>query len=572
MDPSQLLSPTRSGELRAASLKHLPSWSKRQSQHMILMVPVLVIVFLAFTFLLSGANQQRTACPAHCGAFGENATGSPLPACHFPTHGTEREDLPQQLETDEPALLELLARLDVGLGTPVKSASGGLEDPKCSYRVEHSAYQPWSPLGSGSPAFKRLAEAYEGFHTRCTQAAGNLSELTAAGGRAAPCKFLIVAELCNCSGLGNQLLALTSALLYAMLTARVLVVQAPGALSYELLCQPFPGSEWRLDPNLVLKNFADGPNGIGRATLGNASVAILDFWKNPSLTFCEEATWELEESEFVAVSGNQYWLPSLYSQRRFQPLLQTLFPDNRPARVLLRRFVNPADSVWELVKTAHAEKMSKPGARTAIQSRFGNIFGSGAYGPVHLQSLLSCGYTTGMLPRVSLEDRATNSTKDANERPDYGRVMVASLLSETIVKDLQEAYNASLETRHVDIYTVSHEGSQQTNTRSHDQKALADVWLLGYADTLMITRGSTFGYIARAIGDSRAWLIDHDSATSEMGCVESATAEPCYHFPPQAVACGPLRLSVEDFNFARGSNVTRAVRSCQDSERGVTLV
>lgn len=110
--------------------------------------------------------------------------------------------------------------------------------------------------------------------------------------------------------------------------------------------------------------------------------------------------------------------------------------------------------------------------------------------------------------------------------------MVASLESTAIVRDLQAAY-APLTTnapQDIHVFAAFHEEKQATHVRSHNERALADVWLLSYAETLIVTPMSTYGYLAYALSNADVWLL------GEGGC-SRMSREPCYHFPPRAVQC-----------------------------------
>ena len=62
------------------------------------------------------------------------------------------------------------------------------------------------------------------------------------------CKYVLWISF---SGLGNRILTLASAFLYALLTNRVLVVD-PGTDMVDLFCEPFPDSSWFLPSHFPL--------------------------------------------------------------------------------------------------------------------------------------------------------------------------------------------------------------------------------------------------------------------------------------------------------------------------------
>lgn len=271
------------------------------------------------------------------------------------------------------ALLEQLAR-PIAPSLQERNIESGADDVgSCAHRMEHSAY-PWPPHNA-SPAFRAVADAYERFHAKCTAAAGNLSEL-ALSGRPPPCKYIFYSSaVINSGGLGNQLLALTSTLLYGILTSRVLLI-GQETVPAPLLCEPFKGSRWRLPRDVPLESshlpcgsdVEGDPSSVGswNATLGRSVLVCLDTKHcsiGRSIPFCEADSKALEESDWLAVYSNQYFLPSLYHQERFLPLLRALFPDNRVSTALMRRFFHPRDSVWKQIKRAYADNMADQGYR-----------------------------------------------------------------------------------------------------------------------------------------------------------------------------------------------------------------
>ncbi|KAL1503966.1 hypothetical protein AB1Y20_010383 [Prymnesium parvum] len=77
----------------------------------------------------------------------------------------------------------------------------------------------------------------------------------------------------------------------------------------------------------------------------------------------------------------------------------------------------------------------------------------------------------------------------------------------------------------------------QGSSRRATISAVSDLWLMGAAKEVMVTPGSTFGYVAHAISGGRATLYggthtSHDliGATSDNDCREVPTSEAAFHF------------------------------------------
>ena len=56
------------------------------------------------------------------------------------------------------------------------------------------------------------------------------------------------------------------------------------------------------------------------------------------------------------------------------------------------------------------------------------------------------------------------------------------------------------------------------------QSALIDLWLLGYADDMMTSQGSTFGYVAHGRAGRSPLLVSKEAA-----CFREMSSEPCMH-------------------------------------------
>eukprot|EP00966_Prymnesium_polylepis_P329487 7385173-Prymnesium_polylepis.1 len=79
-------------------------------------------------------------------------------------------------------------------------------------------------------------------------------------------------------------------------------------------------------------------------------------------------------------------------------------------------------------------------------------------------------------------------------------------------------------------------GAQGASRRA-TVSAVSDLWLMGAGVEVMITPGSTFGYVAHAISGGRAMLYgsthtSHDPVgrTSSHDCREVPTTEAAFHF------------------------------------------
>lgn len=248
------------------------------------------------------------------------------------------------------------------------NAAGAWSRTNCLYTHEHLSF-PWTQGENHSPAFAKVVSAYEDYHARCSRAAGDLSALVKSG-RKPPCPYVLWRS--PGVGIGNQLLSLMSTLLYAILTARVLLTTP--SIASQGLCEPFLESSWFLPPEhfawqelnktthlwqghkvdcdsdeIINAKFGQSPIDFVATSSCSSGLRVL---------FCEEEMLKLEQSEWISLGGDQYWLPSLYYQKRFQPVLDALFPDGQVAKAMMRRFVHPNNVVWELIKQAYEKDMA----------------------------------------------------------------------------------------------------------------------------------------------------------------------------------------------------------------------
>ncbi|KAJ1421869.1 Xyloglucan fucosyltransferase [Sesbania bispinosa] len=114
------------------------------------------------------------------------------------------------------------------------------------------------------------------------------------------CKYVVWISF---SGLGNRILTLASAFLYALLTNRVLLVD-PGVDMVDLFCEPFPDASWFLPPDFPLKshfqNFNQKSDQCHGKMLKNKSITnstmpsfaylhlVHDYDDHDKLFFCDE--------------------------------------------------------------------------------------------------------------------------------------------------------------------------------------------------------------------------------------------------------------------------------------------
>jgi xyloglucan fucosyltransferase len=115
-------------------------------------------------------------------------------------------------------------------------------------------------------------------------------------------------------------------------------------------------------------------------------------------------------------------------------------------------------------------------------------------------------------------------------------ILLASLNAE-VKAGLNLTYGAfSSKTVDFHVFASNNEVSHHAERLDHNEAALLDMWLLSYAQTLIVTPSSTFGNIPRALGGSDdTYILDKVD-----GCTKSRALDPCYQVPPDNIRCAPI--------------------------------
>lgn len=97
--------------------------------------------------------------------------------------------------------------------------------------------------------WKEVYGEYEKLHRACVTQMGNVTEFFLGRKRIEGCQF-VVAGVEPGAGLGNKVLSVAAAMVYAVVTGRVLLVPGETAVP-GVFCEPFAGSSWEVDPDGV---------------------------------------------------------------------------------------------------------------------------------------------------------------------------------------------------------------------------------------------------------------------------------------------------------------------------------
>lgn len=405
------------------------------------------------------------------------------------------------------------------------------------------------------------------------------------GGRA-ECRYVVWFPL---QGLGNRMLSVVSTFLYALLTGRVLLVHEPPEME-GLFCEPFPGTSWILPPGFPYTGgFWARSNDSYLSMLENDVVRYDDDRGNASAllppyvyfhleqirlrlqkhTFCEEDHRVLDRFNWMVLRSDSYFAVALFLMPMYRAELDLMFPAKGSVFHHLGRYLlHPGNRAWGVVERFYDGYLAGADERLGIQVRlvpFLSLTFEGMY-----EQITRCAREHDLLPRVTGTSEPQGGQPSSNGTAATARVkavLVVSLKPEYYDK-LHRVYytNATATGEVVAVYQPSHDQDQHTEVRAHNERALAEIFLLSYSDRLVTTGFSTFGYVAHSLAGLRPWLLmlpDQATKWAAVACVRAASVEPCLHSPPSLVCRAEQDLDpVAHVPF---------LRRCEDVDFGLKL-
>ncbi|XP_010458887.1 PREDICTED: probable fucosyltransferase 9 [Camelina sativa] len=377
-------------------------------------------------------------------------------------------------------------------------------------------------------------------------------------------------------GLENRMLSLVSVFLYALLTERVVLVDQLNDIP-DLFCEPFPETSWLLPLDFPLTNQLDSFNRKHSRCYGTMlknhainsttipSHLYLDIFHDSrdhdKMFFCEGDQAFLGKVPWLVVKSNLYFVPSLWLIPSFQDELIKLFPQKDTVFHHLARYLfHPTNQVWGMITRSYNAYLSRADERLGIQIR---VFSKPAgYFQHVMDQILSCTQREKLLPELATpESQVTNNTSSTSTK--LKAVLVTSLhpeYSDKLQNMFLERPNWSGEI--IEVYQPSGEKVQQTDKKVHDQKALAEIYLLSLTDKLVTSTRSTFGYVAQGLGGLKPWILyePRNRIAPDPPCVRAMSMEPCFLRAPLH-GCQAKTIKISPF-----------VRYCEDWTTGLKLV
>ncbi|KAL6635183.1 hypothetical protein ACP70R_027854 [Stipagrostis hirtigluma subsp. patula] len=477
---------------------------------------------------------------------------------------------------------------------------GGLLSPdfdeqSCRSRYASSLYRRPSPFRPSTYLVERLRR-YEARHRRCGPGSPLFDaavEHLRSGRNAArsECQYVVWTPF---NGLGNRMLSLASTFLYALLTDRVLLVHAPPEFD-GLFCEPFPGSSWALPAGFPITDFAGIFTMWSPASYKNMrqAGAISDDHRNVTAeglpayvfldliqsftdaAFCEADQRVLAKFNWMVLKSDVYFATMFFLMPAYERELARLFPEKEAVFHHLARYLfHPSNDVWGIARRFYDAYLARADERVGLQVRvfpempvpFENMYGQ----------IVRCSEKEGFLPKVVQKGggaASNNHSSAVASSPDQSRkTKLTSILVTSLFPDYYERIrgvyytNPTATGEAVGVHQASHEREQHTEARGHNQRALAEIYLLSFCDRIVTTAVSTFGYVAHGLAGARPWVLlrpPSPEAPAEPACVRSETVEPC-------LQAAPRRLC----SVAEGTDIGALVpyvRHCEDVHKGLKL-
>nr|XP_043639559.1 galactoside 2-alpha-L-fucosyltransferase-like [Erigeron canadensis] len=463
-------------------------------------------------------------------------------------------------------------------------------DNSCLSRFQSTLYRKESSHMPSSYLISKLRQ-YEALHKRCgpyTESynrtirkleSGNLTDESSSD-----CKYLVKIQS---DGLGNRILSLASAFLYALLTNRVLLVYDDKGETADLFCEPFPDTSWLLPMDFPVRNQLRTMNKRNVENYGSMVKVsgdspsqalssgfvyhhlILGYDDNDKRFFCDQDQIFLQNVSWVIMKSHFYFAPALFFIESFEKELTALFPEKDTVFHFLGRYLFlPSNPTWDLITRYYETYLAKSDEKIGIQVRtfqpniVATFYDATFTDQAVPDTVVSCSLDNGLLPKIETNESVTISQRN--------RKSIAVLLTSLTYRyfdKIRDAYwdHPTVNRDVIGIFQASSEGNQKTGDKMHNRKAWAEMYLLSLTDKLITSPWSTFGYVAQGLGGLRPWILHMPSneTVPNPACTQAGSMEPCFHFPPSH-GCK------EKSGIDSGALVPH-VRHCEDLKKGLKL-
>lgn len=448
------------------------------------------------------------------------------------------------------------------------------DEGSCLSRYQSYLYRKASPHKPPSYLKFKLRK-YELLHRSCGPLSKSFEKVMKMGIKssrnvaATKCKYLVWTAA---NGLGNRIVTLAAAFLYAILTDRVLLVRF-GSDMVGLFCEPFPGSSWLSPRNFPYrkeqKHFETYESMLNKTNSPKElwpSFLILNLQHthdgHNNFFHCDHSQVLLQEVPVLILRSDQYFAPSLVMIPSFRQELSKMFPEKDTVFHHLGRYLfHPSNEAWDLISRFYQAHLTKANERIGIQIRVYNTRRSPHQTVVN--EILACALKHNLLPELDKQKTVKLPLKNNTSKA----VLVASLYSEYGQK-LRAMYvsNTTVTGEVIRVYQPSHEEHQKSKDNMHNIKAWTEIYLLSLCDALITSPKSTFGYVAHGLGGLKPWILQkaYGEQIPDPPCQRAVSMEPCFHYPPKHDC---KVNSIVDF-----TSLFPHIMHCEDVSSGLKLV
>ncbi|QCE08822.1 xyloglucan fucosyltransferase [Vigna unguiculata] len=347
------------------------------------------------------------------------------------------------------------------------------DEASCFSRYRSYLYRKTSPHKPSKYLISKLRN-YEHLHRSCGPSTKFYNKIMRKGTKfnkidvSTKCKYLVWTAA---NGLGNRIVTLVAAFLYAILTDRVLLVKF-GADMSGLFCEPFPDSSW-----LLSRSFP--------------------YWKDQK---------HIETYENI-----------------LNNFKDTVFHH------LGRYLLHPSNEAWEIIRKFYEAHLARANERIGVQIRLFNT-----HRPPHqtvINEIVSCTLQHKLLPDFNAQKSVVSPLKKTSKAvlvaslfSEYGeKLKTMYQTNKTVTREV------------IRVYQPSHEERQKSNDDMHNIKAWTEIYLLSLCDALVTSPKSTFGYVAHSLGGLKPWILKraYNETIPDPPCRHAKSMEPCFHYPPK---------------------------------------
>ncbi|KAG2635444.1 galactoside 2-alpha-L-fucosyltransferase-like [Panicum virgatum] len=485
------------------------------------------------------------------------------------------ETRPSEPSSDPPPERETRDVLLGGLLSP------DVDEASCRSRYLSSLHRAPSPH-SPSPYLVSRLRRYEALHRRCGPGTPSYDKSVRQLASAhhsmglAECSYLVWTPG---SHLGDRVLSMASAFLYALLTRRVFLVDMATDMA-GLFCEPFPGASWELPPGFPVRNLTrlrrgsehsygsllgakkirnEDPAGVRSESLPSYAYLHLahDYQLPDQLFFCDDDQTVLGKVNWLVLRSDLYFAPGLFFVPQFEDELRWMFPAADTVFHHIGRYLfHPSNKVWKIIAGYYTSYMAKFDEKIGIQ--IATLAGNPVSAEAYFKQVTACTSQEKILPEIDPDAASTDYEAAATSKAVF-------------VSSAQPEYAERLRSMYYEHATVTGESVsvlKQPGARKQpqNQKLLLEMFLQSYCNVSVVSGWSTVGYVGHGLAGVKPWLLPpppRNQTVANPPCVRATSMEPCFHAPP-SYDCRAKK------NGDLGA-VLRFVRHCEVSGDGLKL-